>query len=262
MVINKRFVIPAISSVLGACLICAGVGYGIINYTEKEVAAALAAQETEYKTVLFENTPADEVLPSNYWTDDGYEDFVSWWTALKELRDSAEGMTTAAIEGYDYLTEEHQAQLLEIENQMIFAMSIKEWTELKNEFDKIIEDAKPAPKPAKQQTSTSTPAKSSGSSEQASEPANNSGSYNLRRDGIVNWGGYRFTWYSERRLPGGGLNIPGRHVNGAGFVCDGDGYICAATAMGYGTTGDSPWGAWKSYDTGVSGNTVDMYVNW
>lgn len=89
-----------------------------------------------------------------------------------------------------------------------------------------------------------------------------SGGIDLRSAGVVNWGGYRFTWYSQNVLPGGGLSIPGRHVNGAGFVCDGEGYIVAATALGRGTTGDSPWGAWRSYDTGVSGNTVDLYCNW
>lgn len=85
---------------------------------------------------------------------------------------------------------------------------------------------------------------------------------NLKSAGVVNWGGYRFTWYSQNVLPGGGLSISGRHINGAGFVCDGDGYIVAATAFGRGTVGDSPWGAWKSYDTGVSGNTVDLYTSW
>lgn len=84
----------------------------------------------------------------------------------------------------------------------------------------------------------------------------------LRSAGVVNWRGYTFTWYSQSILPGSGLEIPGRHVNGSGFVCDGDGFIVAATAFGYGTTGNSPWGAWKSYDTGVSGNIVDLYTNW
>lgn len=89
-----------------------------------------------------------------------------------------------------------------------------------------------------------------------------SGSVDLRSAGVVNSHGYRFTWYSQQVLPGGGLNIPGRHVDSRGFVCDGDGYIVAATGMGHGTTGSSPWGTWKSYDTGVSGNTVDLYCNW
>ena len=90
----------------------------------------------------------------------------------------------------------------------------------------------------------------------------NDSDINLRSAGVVNWGGYRFTWYSQNVLPGGGLNIPGRHVNNAGFVCDSNGYIVAASAFGKGTIGNSSWGVWKSYDTGVSGNTVDLYTSW
>lgn len=103
---------------------------------------------------------------------------------------------------------------------------------------------------------------SSNSGSGTSSSSCSSGSVNLRSAGIVHANGYVFTWYSQRVLPGGGLNIPGRHVDGRGFVCDGDGYIVAATGMGHGTTGSSPWGAWKSYDTGVSGNCVDLYCNW
>lgn len=98
--------------------------------------------------------------------------------------------------------------------------------------------------------------------QQNNTQSNNDNNINLYNAGVVNWGEHRFTWYSQNVLPGGGLDIPGRHVNDAGFVCDSDGFIVAATAYGHGTTGDSPWGAWKSYDTGVSGNTVDLYTNW
>ena len=117
----------------------------------------------------------------------------------------------------------------------------------------------------REQTSASSNQNSSSSSSSSNSDSSSStnGSVpNLMSAGVVNWDGYKFTWYSQKILPGGGLNIPGRHVNGAGFVCDGDGYIVAATAFGRGTTGNSPWGAWKSYDTGVSGNTVDLYTNW
>ena len=128
------------------------------------------------------------------------------------------------------------------------------------------EAAERAKQEAAKQAQNNSKSSNAGSSDKSNSGSSNaspsSGSYNLRRDGIVHWGGYRFTWYSQRVLPGGGLNIPNRHVNSAGFVCDGDGYIVAATAMGRGTVGNSPWGAWKSYDTGVSGNTVDLYTNW
>lgn len=79
--------------------------------------------------------------------------------------------------------------------------------------------------------------------------------------GVVNWGGYRFTYYSQSVLPGSGLNIPGRHVNAGGFVSDGDGYIVLAGAYPNGTVFPTPFGYYgKIYDHGPSGNTLDVYI--
>lgn len=61
-------------------------------------------------------------------------------------------------------------------------------------------------------------------------------------DGVVYSGGYKFTYYSQSVLPGGGLSIPGRHVNADGFVSDGDGYIVLAGSAPLGTVYDTPFG--------------------
>jgi len=82
--------------------------------------------------------------------------------------------------------------------------------------------------------------------------------------GVLYWGGWRWTWYSQRVLPGGGLSIPGRHVNYAGYVSDGNGYIClASSALSRGTVVNTPFG-WqgKVYDSGCSYDTLDVYVSW
>ena len=79
--------------------------------------------------------------------------------------------------------------------------------------------------------------------------------------GVVNWGGYRFTYYSQRVLPGGGLAIPGRHVSEAGYVSDADGYIVLAGSAPKGTVYETPFGAQgKIYDRGTVGNHLDVYV--
>lgn len=79
--------------------------------------------------------------------------------------------------------------------------------------------------------------------------------------GVVNWGGYKFTYYSESVLPGGGLAIPGRHVSPEGYVCDADGYIVLAGSADKGTVYDTPFGAQgKIYDRGTTGNHLDVYV--
>lgn len=79
--------------------------------------------------------------------------------------------------------------------------------------------------------------------------------------GVVNWGGYRFTYYSQQVLPGGGLQIPGRHVTDAGYVADADGFIVLAGSAPKGTVYETPFGAsGKIYDRGTVGNHLDVYI--
>lgn len=199
---------------------------------------------------------------------------------LAELRKehAIEGITSVLSDKYtNVITEDEKVLILNYEEYMMTTHKVEDFEKYKGELDKLVAnlDARLAEWEAEQQRIAEEEARKAAEAAAAQEAAQQqtqiqsvyqhpSGGNNidLRSAGVVNWGGYRFTWYSQKTLPGGGLNIPGRHVNGAGFVCDGDGYIVAATAFGRGTTGNSPWGAWKSYDTGVSGNTVDLYCNW
>lgn len=89
-------------------------------------------------------------------------------------------------------------------------------------------------------------------------------SYTLNQflfQGVIHWSGYKFTYYSQSVLPGGGLNIPGRHVNADGYVVDGEGYIVLANNAPIGTIIETPFGAkGKVYDRGTYGNHFDVYV--
>lgn len=79
--------------------------------------------------------------------------------------------------------------------------------------------------------------------------------------GVVNWEGYKFTYYSQQVLPGQGLEIPGRDINADGYVSDGDGYIVLAGSAPKGTVFDTPFGyQGKIYDRGTSGNHLDVYI--
>lgn len=83
----------------------------------------------------------------------------------------------------------------------------------------------------------------------------------FRKAGVIYANGYRYTWYSEKVLPGKALNIPGRHSDG-NFVRDGDGYICVASSdLKKGTVVDTPFGKGKVYDTGCPSGTIDIYVS-
>lgn len=84
----------------------------------------------------------------------------------------------------------------------------------------------------------------------------------FRYDGEWFRDGVRYTWYSERVLPGKGLNIPGRHSDGD-FVRDEDEYICVASPdYPEGAVVDTPFGEGKVYDTGCPSGTIDIYVSW
>gem|GEM_PF-372012 len=82
-------------------------------------------------------------------------------------------------------------------------------------------------------------------------------------DGINYFNGVRESYYSQKVLPGGGLNIPGRHVASDGTIRDADGYIVVASDnQPKGSTGQSSLGAYKVYDTGVGHSGIDVYTNW
>ena len=125
----------------------------------------------------------------------------------------------------------------------------------------------PATTTATTETTTTTTTTTEIQTTETKPPAKNSGDNGItpsqfRRLGVVEYNGWRFTWYSERVLPGGGLSIPGRHSDGD-FVRDGDGYICCACIdREQGTVIGTPWGDAKVYDTGCDHGIVDIYVSW
>ncbi len=92
-----------------------------------------------------------------------------------------------------------------------------------------------------------------------------SGTY-FKRMGVLNWNSFRWTWYSQRVLPGGGLSIPGRHVDENGYICDKNNYIVLAAdkrTLAKGTVINTPLGKkGKVYDCGCAVGTIDVYVNW
>lgn len=86
----------------------------------------------------------------------------------------------------------------------------------------------------------------------------------LEFHGVINWSGYKFTYYSQNVLPGTGLRIPGRHVAN-GYVKDKDGYIVLASnpSIPRGTIINTPFGAkGKVYDRCASCtlNWYDVYT--
>jgi len=90
----------------------------------------------------------------------------------------------------------------------------------------------------------------------------------FRKRGRVKYGKYEYTWYSEKVLPGGGLNIPGRKtevIDGQlSVVTDRDGYIVVASDdLSKQSIVNTPLGRkGKVYDCGPGHGIIDIYVSW
>lgn len=87
----------------------------------------------------------------------------------------------------------------------------------------------------------------------------------LRQAGVLHNNGSKWTWYTQRILPGQGLNIPGRHLDENGLVCDGDGnVVLASSTSNRGQVVDTPFGKQgKVYDAGNGGSSwYDVYTDW
>lgn len=135
------------------------------------------------------------------------------------------------------------------------------------EEKKAAEEAKKAAEEARRAAEQSKKAEESSGEDSTSYAAVQTSTerlYNLSDfmfSGVVYWSGYKFTYYSQSVLPGGGLSIPGRHVNADGYVSDGDGYIVLAGSAPMGTVYDTPFGyKGKIYDRGTYGNHLDVYI--
>lgn len=95
-------------------------------------------------------------------------------------------------------------------------------------------------------------------------PAKYTGSY-FKKAGVIWWHDKKYTYYSQRVLPGYGLKIPGRHLDKQGFVCDKNEYIVLGSNTGNrGKIIATPFGKFgKVYDAGYVGTYwFDCYTNW
>ena len=150
------------------------------------------------------------------------------------------------------------------------------------------EEAKKAAEAAASTTTASKNNSSSGSTNSGSSTSGSNGSHNsgsgsgstsggssshgkyvipsggLTPDkGRIWFNGHSETYYSQKVLPGGGLNIPGRHVASDGTIRDKDNYIVVASDdYPKGTVVQTSLGAGKVYDTGSGKGNIDLYTDW
>lgn len=108
----------------------------------------------------------------------------------------------------------------------------------------------------------------SGSNNNSGSSSSN-GKYNIPSGGLtpskgrIWFNGHTETYYSQKVLPGAGLNIPGRHIASDGTIRDKDGYIVLASDdYPKGTVVETSLGAGKVYDSGSGKGNIDLCTDW
>lgn len=243
-----------------AIIIVVGCLFGITS-TRQNVEAEEVTEPLIPIEQVSDTSALDEYeFPTLPYQEAGYSDIKSYWEDLISKRASFEGVSARMQEEFaGYLSEEDIVAMDDLELKLTNCPSIEKIGEYEAELNTIVSAAKEARDVEIAAQQTATASTSSGGS-YSSGSGNYSGSYyDFLRDGVVYYNGNKYTYYSQSVLPGGGLNIPGRHVDG-GFVRDGDGYICVANDAPIGTIVFTPWGDAKIYDRGTSGNHYDVYV--
>lgn len=245
----KKQIIPAIA--LTSCMAIGGV------FLTGDKTDAMA-EDVGNPSIKFERTVSDIILKkssdemnSQYgWFKLGYSNIYEYHEDLMNKQSEAEGLADEVVSRYSgIITDEQKENLYSYETKMANASCVETYDKYSELFDEIVNDCKI--KAAKHTTSYIS-SYSSGSV----------GSL-TKSKGVNQYNGRRETWYSQRVLPGGGLNIPGRHVAEDGTIRDADGYICvAASDLAKGTIVDTSLGAGKVYDSGCAAGTTDIYTDW
>lgn len=178
-------------------------------------------------------------------------EFVWMGNLNNQLKETNQFLTTIQLE-YEEDIRSLEQQVDEV-NRKFYSQSLYEnESPTEEEIEPLTEESVPQEETIEEEESTS----------QVNQEALYSASY-LKQMGVITWNNYRWTWYSQKVLPGGGLNIPGRHVDENGYVCDENGRICLASGfVDKGTVVSTPFGKEGCvYDYCATANTYDVYTN-
>ena len=178
-------------------------------------------------------------------------EFVWMGNLNNQLKETNQFLTTIQLE-YEEDIRVLEQQVDEV-NRKFYSQSLYEnESPTEEEIEPLTEESVPQEETIEEEESTS----------QVNQEALYSASY-LKQMGVITWNNYRWTWYSQKVLPGGGLNIPGRHVDENGYVCDENGRICLASGfVDKGTIVSTPFGKEGCvYDYCATANTYDVYTN-
>lgn len=274
--------IRAVTAAASACCLFCGL-FCHVSYDNK-AREAYADTLVSGDAILADlNNKAGVGVSMPEYVEHGYITSIDYLEDLTNKRCEANGLAVGALQKYsDVANDVQKSELCRLEISMASATSITDYNASRKEFDAIVseldvalqdkieqdrieqerlEQEKLEQEAAEKQAEAQYAAQVDAQTSAQYYESNGNG---LTKSGGVNYyNGRKETWYSQRVLPGGGLNIPGRHVASDGTIRDADGYIVvAASDLAYGTVVETSLGAGRVYDTGCAPGTTDVYTDW
>ena len=249
--------------VLALCLVivCALIVRCSIDYNQQQKEQIKLEQE------LWGDIVKDNPIPQEWYEQDSYTDITKWWEDIQNLKEEYATYASDIVEEWgNYLTKEQLVQLQDYSEQLRTAHSINSINYIIESMDQITAEAINT-KAIADETSQKEAVENNPYIDYSYSYSNNEDNSGYNTDfksaGVIYQDGWRYTWYSQNVLPGGGLDIPGRHVDSDGFVKDGDGNIVVASdSDAYGSIVNTPFGQGKVYDSGSGEGTRDLYTNY
>lgn len=252
--------------VAGACI----SGIALIGLITVLLSPAPAIAEEQKGVIEFEGVSYPETLHE----EEGFVDFASWYTALREKKEEYIGFSDRKSEEYgEYLTEEENALLLEYENQTQTVFNFAELNAVEENIDSVISNVEnrkaeeeerirleeeAAPQAQMQAQAQTVVANQQPESQNYYVDSNGK----LTASGGVNYyNGRKETWYSSNVLYH--YRTPEWTCGADGVYRDADGYVVvAASDLPLGSYVETSFGTARVLDTGCSPGTTDIYTAW
>lgn len=234
------------AALVGSCGYAYHCGNKYYENLQAEISASAELPIAEAQTEESVSHVTSFDFSSLPWKQMGYLNIQDYWDATNAKRDSIKGIADEYIDAYgSRMAEEDKTNLRWYEGRMLNAV-------YSDDFDAALRDFNSL---ASQFIPKKTYSSSGSGGGYSGDP------YNFKRDGVVNWNGTRYTWYSSNVLHHYRTNE--WTAGDDGFYRNDDGYIIVASNdHEQGTIVDTPWGEAIVEDSGCSSGTLDVYTNY
>lgn len=254
--------------VAGACI----SGIALIGLITVLLSPAPAIAEEQKGVIEFEGVSYPETLHE----EEGFIDFASWYTALREKKEEYIGFSDRKSEEYgEYLTEEDNALLLDYENQIQSVFNFAELNAVEENIDSVISNAEnrkaeeeerirleeEAAAHAQMQVQTQAQTVVANQQPESQNYYVDSNGKLTASGGVNYYNGRKETWYSSNVLYH--YRTPEWTCGADGVYRDADGYVVvAASDLPLGSYVETSFGTARVLDTGCSPGTTDIYTAW